>query len=473
MEFLSAFLFATASFAQEAGSGWQERPGERLVPDRILVEGSQRLEIRGGGLLCTRDGVGKELGVTSGGQPGRVFDLAQDPAGLSLIAAENGVFVLSRLVDALDPLEPMDGFDMGRVNSVFVDGRRRLWWAGEGVFGVLDMSGLWGRRFRPQDLPESLRAQRTLHVGRARDGGVLVVASKTDSSVRQTWRYRPDLGERPRVLGVSVDGVSWDPEHPIEVTYPEGFRLRASGTALGTASFRFRIDEHHVWRDLELTEEIAGFTPGEHTLDVIAVDRDLNRSEPLRLKVHSAYPARFDQRFVVVALALFAALGLGGFLGREWRLGWRPAWWLRAPLSTALLVVLTAQVLAAIEPHGKGWPFMGYSMYTTRFDRGDAIFQVVLIGLHQNGGERVIPPQAIGVAIDSLWQVLGPIVDGGEEVAQEYLDTYNELHPEQSLVGLTVRARRHRLTPRGAIEVAPQILSHYRVPTGAEGRGER
>lgn len=299
------------------------------------------------------------------------------------------------------------------------------------------------------------------------------MASKTDSSARQTWRYRPDLGERPRVLGVSVDGVSWDPEHPIEVTYPGGFRLRATGSALGTASFRFRIDEHHVWRDLDLVEEIARFTPGEHTLDVIAGDRDLNRSEPLRLKVHSAYPARFDKRFVVAALGLFAALALGGFLGREWRLGWRPDWWLRAPLSTALLIVVTAQVLAAIEPHGKGWPFMGYSMYTTRFDRGDAIFEVVLIGLHQNGGERVIPPQAIGVAIDSPWQVLGPIVDGGEGVAQEYLDTYNELHPEQVLVGLTVRARRHRLTPRGAVEVAPQILSHYRVPSGAEGGNER
>jgi len=438
-------------------------------PEHEVRAGRTRLWIAGGELRRGRGGEETALTCTRPEGTGKVYDLARDIAGVEVVAAENGVFVISREVEALDPLEPMAPLELGGVRSVHADPRRRLWFAGDRGLGVLALAGQWGHRFAPEELPEELRDCETLRVGPAPGKGLLVEGHTGERRV--AYRYLPGRGEAPRVRELLVNGEVWDGEREIELTYPEGFELEARGTGLGGARFRFRIDEHHVWRDLGEEAELARFSPGEHTLDVIAVDRDLVRSEPVRLTIRSGFPPRFDKRFVVVALALFGALSLGLFLIYERRLGWRAGALYRAPLSAGLLSILTLQVLAGIEPHGKGWPFMGYSMYTTRFDEGDVIFESVLVGLQRNGRSRVIPPQAVGVAIDGRWQVLGPLVDRGEAVARQYLEAYERRYPGSGVVGLQVRARRHRLTPGGAVEVAPQILSHYRQARGALEKG--
>ncbi len=473
---LVCLLTAPGLSAQES---WEAmaKSVPRWAPKSKLVSGTNQLTIEGEHLVRRRGGGEIALSSTSADGLGVPYDLARDPAGISVIAAAQGVFVLSREVDALDPLEVMEPLLLGPVRALHCDARRRLWFAGHGVFGVLEMGGLWGYRFTDEDLPEPLRRAETLRVAPAPRGGLWVHGQFAGGGEPLVYRYRPDQGEEPRVTSVSIDGSAWDPTLAVQVTYPDGFRLAASGSALGGARFRFRVDEHHVWRDLAPDAFVGRFSPGEHTLDVIAVDRDLNRSQPLRLKVHSAFPARFDKRFVIAALGTFGLLALVGFLLYERRSGWRSGYLMRVPLSAGLLTVLCLQVLAGIEPHGKGWPFMGFSMYTTRFDEGDVIFEVVLVGLQVDGTQRVIPPQAVGVAIDGRWQVLGPLVDRGDEVARQYLETYIHKHPESGVIGLQVRARRHRLTADGAIPVAPQILSHYRAPYGSpldtEGEPDR
>jgi len=463
-------LFLVGEGEALAQGSWQRVEGMEWGPELELSRGEMRLWAADGELHRVRGGEEDALACTQAGGTGEVYDLARDVAGVEVVAAEHGVFVISREVEALDPLEPMAPLHLEGVRAVHADARRRLWFAGERGLGVLELAGQWGHRFTPEDLPEELRGCETFRIGPAPGKGLLVEGRL--GGRRVAYRYLPDRGEGPRVEELLVNGEVWDAAQAVELTYPEGFLLEARGTGLGGARFRYRIDEHHVWRDLGEDSELARFSPGEHTLDVIAVDRDLVRSEPVRLTIRSAFPPRFDKRFVVVALGIFGALGLALFLRYERRRGWRPGALYRAPLSAGLLTVLTLQVLAGIEPHGKGWPFMGFSMYTTRFDEGDVIFESVLVGLQRNGGSRVIPPQAVGVAIDGRWQVLGPLVDRGDEVARQYLEAYGRRYPRSGVVGLQVRARRHRLTSEGAVEVAPQILSHYRAARGEPGKGE-
>ena len=468
---LIAVLTSPGLGAATDDPSWSPAPGGSFQPTTELASGGMRLQVRGGRLACWKRGVEVTLGVLEEEGTGRVIDLARDPAGTCVVAAERGVFVVSGEVDVLDRLEPLDDLDLSGVRSVHVDGRRRLWFAGDGIFGVLEMGAQWGYRFDRESLPDGLAEAESLRVGPA-GGGALLVTGERGGRTVASYRYTPDAGGAPRIETLLVDGEPVDPALPLEITYPEAFRLEVRGTALGGLHPRFRVNEHHVWRDLALAPRIEGLTPGERPLDVVLLDRDLNRSEPLRLRVLVAFPARFDERFVVAAALVFGGLALALFLRYEKRSGWRPGAWLRAPLAAALLTIVTLQVIAGIEPHGKGWPFVGYTMYTTRFDEGDVIFESVLYGLQENGGTRVIPPQAVGVAIDGRWQVLGPLVDRGEEVARQYLATYNERHPGSRLVGLQVRARRHRLTWGGAVEVAPQILSHYREPrVGGPARG--
>ena len=74
--------------------------------------------------------------------------------------------------------------------------------------------------------------------------------------------------------------------------------------------------------------------------------------------------------------------------------------------------------------------------------------------------------QAVGVAIDGRWQVLRPVIDGGDSAAADYVARFRERYPKSGIVGLQVQARRIRLTPEGPVRIAPLVLSHYRERNG-------
>ena len=130
-------------------------------------------------------------------------------------------------------------------------------------------------------------------------------------------------------------------------------------------------------------------------------------------------------------------------------------------MSTAVFLVCAVQVLAGLFPHAKGWPFVGYSMYSERYDADQVIHEGVLVGLRPDRRELAIDPQALGVAVDDRWQTLRPLIDGGDAAAAGYLARYRARFPRSRLVGLQVQARRVRLTARGPIRVAPLVLAHY------------
>ncbi|MCZ6597089.1 MAG: hypothetical protein O7B99_05585 [Planctomycetota bacterium] len=445
-------LVGVASFAAA-----QDLPGVR-------ERNGPRLEVRDGRLvriLGPRNTI--EIGSTDPGGPGTVRALAADPAGLTFVAAERGLYVLAPRIDHLDRLELQEGAPPGAPTSVFVDAKRRVWVATEEAFGVIDPSFHWGRTLTAAD---GLPAPGPYRV-RVGPSDELVV-----SSAGGVLRYQPDQGDPPAVTAVRIDGRAWNAVDVLQRTSGEPIRIEVEGTASGGATFRWRLDGHHVWLALEPGFALEVVPPGEHTVEIVALDRDLRRSEPFAVRMRIAYPRHFDQRFVVVAGAVAGLILVALFLVRARRVRTGGGGYARAVVSAALALVIALQVLAGVVPHAKGWPFIGFAMYTQRYVEGQAIHDALLVGLLPRGRERAINPQEIGVAVDSRWQVLRPVIEGGDSVARSYVETYNERFPGRRIEGLQVQARRIRLTAEGPIRVAPLILAHY-GGVNSDGRDDR
>lgn len=423
--------------------------------DEELREPSGAVLVLENGELFRRRGKTRiELACVEPEGTGRVSDIALDPSGLVFVAADNGLFVLGPWVDALDRVELLEGAPLGTPTSVHVDAQRRVWLATDEEVGVIDPSFYWGRTLEEELLPGDGPYRLEAH-----EGSFTIRGSEGAST------YTPDAEDTPQLERVLAGerGIE-EGSPPLHVEYGGSILVRAQGKGRGGATFRYRVDGHHVWKDLGEALRLEGLSPGRHVLDVVALDRDLNRSAPRSIGIDVGYPFYFEKRFV---LAFVGTGALGVLAYFVWRARGRGASALaRALVSTALVLVIVLQVLAGLFPHAKGWPFVGYSMYSRRYAENEEIYEGVLVGLRPDQREFVIDPQAIGVAIDSRWQVLRPLIDGGETAQREYVEAFRKRFPRDAIAGLQVQARRVRLTDRGPLKVAPLVLSHWREERG-------
>ncbi|HEX6884187.1 MAG TPA: hypothetical protein VF530_12485 [Planctomycetota bacterium] len=419
-----------------------ETSGARLV----VVEGRLFRE-RGATRTAIGDGVEPA--------PGRVLALAADPAGLTFVAAEGGLYVLGPSVAVLDPVEPEGDVPGGRPTSVHVDAARRVWFASAEGVGVLEPSHFHGRRLVSPGLAP---------------GPSYALAGTPDGRLAIRWEggehvHDPAAAPAPRVTSVRVDGEPVTSGATLRRPSGGELVLELTGEAAGGAAFRYRVDGHHVWRSLPPDGRLAMPNPGRRTLELVAEDEDLDTSAPFLVKLEIAYPFYFAGRFVlgsalVVGLALLAlfARGLRDASGRA-----QP---LRALVSAALALVLVLQVLAGLVPHAKGWPFVGFGMYTKRFPRDGLIYAERIVVLRPDGSERIVPVQSAGVIVDEPWEVIRPLIDRGEPALRAYLEAWRARNPGEAASGLQVQAQRSRLTAHGPVSVAPLVLAHFRENAG-------
>jgi len=117
--------------------------------------------------------------------------------------------------------------------------------------------------------------------------------------------------------------------------------------------------------------------------------------------------------------------------------------------------------VAGIVPHGRGWPFMGFNMYTRSYARDEIVYREQLIVLHADGSELAVRPESAGFVVDEPWEVLRPLIDGGEPALRAYLETWLRRFPDPEARGLQLQARRSRLTPTGPVAIAPLVLAHF------------
>jgi len=437
--------------AQGTSSPWKESAGSRgfervtSVPERDYGA----LRIDGALLLRERDGERSVLDCLDGELPGELRELAADPGGLTFLAAENGLYVTSPEVRVVDRLELSDGAPPGSPTSVHVDARRRVWIATDRAFGCLDPSFYFGRTIEvPGTAPYRLRSEGDLLLVESADG---------------VHAYSPDAGPPPTVDGLELDGAPLERDAALTIGFGDSIPLRATGTAQGEPVFRYRVDRHHVWLALEDGVDVE-IEPGAHLLEVVAVDRDLRYSEPFPLRVVIDYPFYYRKRFVVGLASLVTAMLAGLFWRTSAAVAPARKRLRRTLVSTALVIVLALQVLAGLVPHGRGWPFIGYSMYTESLDVGHVSYNAVLIGLTADGSRLRIDPGALGVAADNRWQVLGPLIRGGAEVNRKALEKLNADRPTwPPIVRLQVWAERWLLTEDGPLPIAQLVLSDYRA----------
>jgi hypothetical protein len=435
---------ATAALALAPRAG--ATGAETFVLDREARESNgATLRASATGLLRTLRGVQTIIGCTSPEGAGAILDLAADHAGLTFVVAENGLFVLAPDVDVMDPVVLGEGAPVGHPTSVHVDQERRLWIATDQAFGVVDPSFFWGRTIGAADgLPGHAPY-------RVRSGGEGVLQVETSEG---EFSYHPDQGAPPEIRG-----EPWVFEGGASGIGP--VRVRPDATGTGGATVRYRLDGHHVSRALG-EEMLLGDEPGHHRIELVAFDRDLRASAPVRVDSTVPYPAYYSKRFVLAAVSIFVLAAFAFFVWRS-----RSPW--RAAVSSVLACAIALQVLAGIVPHAKGWPFVGFGMYSSSTPSRGVVTEEALVGLYANGRWRKLDAPQLGVAIDTIHQVIQPLVSGGDEAAREYVRAWNELHPSPGLRGLQVQVRRTRLLPDGPVRIAPLVLVDWRKEESGGG----
>lgn len=390
--------------------------------------------------------------------PGTVRALARHPAGPLLVAAERGLFTTAPGFDALDPLElpaPLEGALVG----VVADEPERLWVATERVFACVEGRQRFARCFGPDDgaPPGPYRA-----LARDRSGALLLA---TDDGV---WAYLPDRGPPPDLRVRAAGGVSPDAQVVVPAAAGAAVPLEVEARARGGATLRWRPRYHHLWRELDPdAPAIEGLEPGAHELVVTAWDRDLRRSPDVPLRVDVAYPpALRTRRLVPLALAGAAAV-LAGFLLRARRHGGGREALARALVSAVVAVALGLQLLVALVPHARSWPFVGFTMYTERYDEHDVTYKQELYVLAPDGARFQLEPFDSGFGLYEFRRFLAPAIQGDAATREELLRAFEERHGLPGLLGFDVLDERYRLTRDGPVRVAPIPLASYR--RGAPG----
>ena len=443
-----------------AGLGAAALPFQATLPCLRVEEGPHSfLHVEGGRLVRVLDGRSIPLGCTDPTGPGEIRCLALDPVGNTFVAAERGLYLAGPDSEALDPVDFRDGAPPGRPTSVHVDARRRVWIATDEGLGVVDPSFFWGRTIGAEDGVGGKGPYRITAV----EGSAFVLESGGG-----LLRYLPDRGPAPTVGLVTVDGAPCAEGAAVHIAYGASPVLGAAGAANGGATFRWRIDRHHIWRCLSDERPDPTLSPGRHDLEVIAVDRDLNRSRPFHAVIDVGVPTRYEPRFLLrlAALAAVVVVLLSVVVSVRAARGVRgPRPWIRGLVGGAIAAVLLGQIAAGIFPHAKAWPFVGFTMYTETSAEGRMTYDEGLIGIDAAGARRRIDEISLGSACDDRWQVLGSLLEGGEPVAGRWIERYNEFRPSHPIERVQVVAERRRLTAEGPVQVAPLVFAAF----GKEG----
>lgn len=384
----------------------------------------------------------------------RVNGLAAHPGGTVLIATDAGLLVTSDEVDVVDRGPSGDGSPREEWLGVGVKDASRIWFLTESKFGCIDARQGFARTIELDcEASPCSRRYEGMRVGAGGEVWVL-----TDGG--EMIEYEPGAEERPRARVIAAGGERYRAKSVIDIASDGVLNLKLEGSGEGGVTFRYRRVGHHLWRALEFpTARIDGLEPGTHELQVCAFDEELRRSEPVKLTVHVPYPEEFAVgRLVPVALGgcLFVwivMLGLahrrgGGFAGAR-----------RATVTAFLACAIGLQVIAAIIPHGRGWPFVGFSMYSERYEENNVIYKMALEVVRPNGERAEIEPFNAGYGLFEFRQTLSERIHGGEGIKHDYLRWLRERHGE--VAGYRILDHRWRLTKGGPIEIAPNVLSVY------------
>ena len=418
---------------------------------------AQEYRLEGSRVVRSSGARSETLSCTLEGGTGEVRALARAPGGNVWVAGEHGLFVGHDELEHLDPVPLWQGAPRGAPVGVVLEDEHRLWLATEGEFGCVDLRQFFGRTFTSSDgLPPP--PYRSLRRGAT---GELVL--EADGA---TFRYWPGRDGAPECRVVSLSGLPFVAGERVALPSDE---IELEVVISGGAELRWRALSHPNWNLVEGSPPaISGLEPGRHDLALVAFDRDLATSAPVDLSVAVPYPAVLSARRLVTLAGLVALLVLAAFAVPAWRRRTDRRGWLEALGSAALVLVFGAQVLAAIFPHARGWPFVGFDMYTQTAGPFSHTYVDAVYGLSASGERRAICPWNAAFGPFELRGLVAPAVHGGAAERAAVLEELEQLPGIGELAGFEVVVERFRLTERGPIRVAPLRLCRH-APEVSDG----
>ena len=394
----------------------------------LTAQDTVRYEFSGDTLTRLQGSARETIGCTDAEGTGPIHAVAKSPTGTVYVAAGRGLFSLSDDVRHTTPLPLGEGAPTGVIRKLRVDARGTIWIATDTSFGCVEPVHLFGRT-----LGKAVEFDRYQPAADDAIPELRIVSSDTEP----------------------VDGV-------LRVT------VAATGDSRGAPIYAYRNRKRHRFKwQTSPGFAIEGFEPGKQRLDFVVFDQDLRRSKAVTLEVDVPYPRAFSKRFLLSAVGISLVCILGFLLFRARRLGGGKLRYTRALLSTFLVYAVGLQLLVGVIPHGRSWPFVGFAMYTNRYDAGEHIYKPVLLGVRADHSTIIIRPEHAGYASDGHWQALIPLVYDGDEVSRRFLDAYNRAVPEARLRGFVVHDTKHRLTAEGPVKVAPVVMRVF--PRGVLG----
>lgn len=394
-------------------------------------------------------------------ETGAISDLAVDPAGFVLVAAEQGVFVIGPNHDTVERYSNNKNFPRG-VRSLQVGSHRRLWFITTETFGCIHLETGALSLFSSSDgLPPP--PYRRL---RKQADGSLILYRDDDA-----FSYRPDVGPGPMISIFSVNDERYRSDRPYRLPHGQKIDVGLTGAGRGTIQFRVIPHErkrHSTGKVSQDSVNIDYFDPGLIPVRIVAFDRDLRQSKAAILPVDVALPVYYSPKVVL-------PIGIGGLIlvgllmwFVAWRAGGGVVRYQKAAVSGLLIVLFGMQLLSAIVPHARGWPFVGWGMYTEVRQEGSISGYSALEGLRADGS--IVP-------IDG-WhfhcypsQVIKPLIHESEQAGPAFVEAYNSELPDEQIVGIRVVAYQYRLDRDGAVPLIPRIRTDYRQPNNGNASG--
>ena len=418
---------------------WQRVDATAPVVTAVLREPrGAELQVVPGGVVrkVGRDVVSLEN--TRGGL-GKVHGVALSPFGTSYFAADNGLFVTHPSVTTLDRLT-WGAIPDGPIVGVVADRPTRVWLATPERLLVLDaITWFAAEHGVAQGLPPPPYRGLGVHT----DGRLLLHTG--DGAFAYRRDERAPTGIRAELVSADVDGR---------------VRLDLAAHAEGTLTWRYREASHHMLRPID-GGEVRFRRPGRFDILVYAFDGDLDRSEPARLRVHVPAPPGLD---VQLGALLAGAFALATIAACWWRAQRRALPWWRGLLDAALVLAILGQLVMAMTPIGRTYPFIGFTMYGETYGHDDVLFTPAVVGRLE---DRDIPVRAgaLDFATDGIWRHLTTLAFGSDEATR---DVFRHAPREVREVDLCIR--RSRLTSAGPRDVAPFVMGRLARPAARKGR---
>jgi hypothetical protein len=419
-----------------------------VAPQRTIeARPSAAYAIASNGAVVRLDGEALvPLRALPGREPGRARALASDAAGTLYVAAAGGVFIAAPDCDVLDRVDFDGAAPRGEPVGVAVADSERLW-----LLTSTQLYAVETRQFLCSELDVGLPAppySALIERGSGRfeiahAGGAHVVELGELPAI--AWGEARALNPRRR-----ADGV-------IELEF--GAPLELALEARDDLRWMWRDATRFRWLPLEGERARIEFTrPGRQSVHVIAFDRALRRSPQRVFEVDVAYPEALetDALALLVGIPALAVIAVGAALAWRRDRSVRALW--KGFLGAALFCVVALQLCAAAVPHSKGWPFLGFSMYTRLSFRDSLSYRHEFLGLAPDGSWHPLAPPGGAYGKYENERALQPFIHDTDGRRARFLAEWNAAHPSARLIGIADLCRRRRMTPAGPVDVPRQVM---------------